>query len=146
MKLSYVIKAGFGGSSFSGFGSSGDYLAISQSNKPLINIYEWGKSQVKTQCHTQEIMTSVCCDTTGTYLFAGSRKGWLSAWDLSTGNLLNTWQAHVKSITRLAISQDGNFCISAAQDGLCRAWEISSILDQSKSTKVVGKVRIDPYR
>lgn len=35
-----------GPSSFSGQGSSGDYVVVAQSKKPQINVWQWGKPQV----------------------------------------------------------------------------------------------------
>ena len=54
-----ISTIGFGSSSFAGHGSGGDFIAVSQSNKPVINIYQWGKAQVHAQCHMQEIITTL---------------------------------------------------------------------------------------
>ena len=43
--LSLVICSVGGGSSFCGHGSSGDYLVASQSKKPQLTVWQWGKPQ-----------------------------------------------------------------------------------------------------
>ena len=134
-------------SSYSGYGSSGDYLAVAQSKKPCINIWQWGKPQAHFQCHIQEIVTALTADPTGAFLFAGTMKGWIYCWELSTGELLNAFQAHFKAITRIIVTKCGApFCISVSEDGTGRVWEQHKILDISESYKHVGKQSITPFR
>ena len=121
-----------GNSSFGGNGVCGDYLVAAQSKKPIINVYHWGKSQVHYQCHVQEITTSVAADPSGTYLLGGTKRGWMYCWELSSGKLLNSFQAHFKAITSLKCSSRGEFFISGGEDGMVRAWDIADMLNSSK--------------
>lgn len=72
-------------SSFSGQGSSGDFIVASQSQKPLIHSWHWNKHQSHDNYHTQEILTSLSYTPSGLYLVGGSKKGFLYIWDVSTG-------------------------------------------------------------
>ena len=92
--------------SYSGSGSS-DYLAVAQTKKPVIHIWQWGKAQVLMQCHQQEIITALCADPTGNFMVGGSKTGRIYIWNLSDGNLLYLWQAHFKTITRLKMNCRG---------------------------------------
>lgn len=141
-----IANIGFGSSSYSGHGTCGDFIAVSQSNKPLIHIYQWGKAQVHAQCHMQEIVTALSCDSTGAFLFGGTKNGWMYCWDLSSGELLATWQAHFKGITKLSVSKDNVFCISVAEDGLGRAWDWTQLIDQSELLRNIGKIKPVAYR
>ena len=134
-------------SSYSGSGSSGDYIAVAQAKKPSIHIWQWGKPQVHLQCHVQEIVTALAADPTGTFLFAGTKKGWIYCWELSTGELLNTFQAHFKAVTRISLTGCGSsYCISVSEDGTGRAWEMHKILDIAEAYKHIGRHSLTPFR
>lgn len=136
-----------GDSSFSGTSnsSSGDYLCIAQAKKPIIQIWAWGKPQVHMQCHIQEVATSIACDYSGSYIFAGTKKGWIFCWEVSSGRLLLSWQAHFKEVTRLKFTSTNDFCISCSGDGIARAWDMA-VLDDSESHLLGEKKSISPYR
>jgi pre-rRNA-processing protein IPI3 len=136
-------------SSFSGNGSSSDYIAVAQSKKTCINIYQWGKPQVLFACHVQEIISALASDHLGRYLCAGSKKGWCTFWELSTGALLQSFQAHFKAVTKIEFTACGGYCVTASEDGMARIWEVAQIIDQSQlgaNTSVSSKRSITPYR
>jgi pre-rRNA-processing protein IPI3 len=142
-----LCAIGSSSSSYSGYGSSGDYIAVAQAKKPCINIWQWGKPQAHFQCHIQEIVTSLVADPLGAFLFAGTQKGWIYCWELSTGELVSSFQAHFKAITRLCVTKVGApFCVSLSEDGTGRAWELHKILDVAESYKHVGRQSITPFR
>ncbi len=124
---------------FSGVNSSGDYIAVSQANKPLINIYEWGKPQPLFQCHTQEIICSL--NSRGSFLFGGTKKGNIYIWVIETGELIATWQAHFNAVKRIDTTENLQFCISVSEDGMGRAWDLSRILDQSDALTKRGSTK-----
>jgi pre-rRNA-processing protein IPI3 len=107
----------------------GDYIVVAQSKKPAVHVWAWNKPQVHMQIHTQEIITALVADMTGTFLFAGGKKGWIFVWNITTGELLRSWQAHFKEVSRLAISADGELCISTSFDGMVKAWSLVQVLD-----------------
>lgn len=119
-------------SSFSGHTTlgSGDFVVAAQLNKPVINVWQWGKPQVHFQCHLQEITTALTC-CAHSFILAGTRKGWIYCWCVSSGTLLASFQAHFKTVTRLVCSPCGNYCVSSSEDGMVRAWDMSSIVDLS---------------
>ena len=63
-----------GASSYSGIGSQGDLLIAAQSKSAAIHIYQWHKPQSHILCRMQEMVTSLQCDSGGTYLLGGTRK------------------------------------------------------------------------
>ena len=118
-------------SNFSGISAySGDYIAVSQSKKPCIQIYRYSRPQPLFTCHLQEIVTSL--DSYFTYLIAGTKNGWIYCWNWTTGELISSRQAHMKSISRLKISKaNGQFCVTTSMDGTVKVWELSQLLDTS---------------
>ena len=74
-----------GSSSSNGIGGSPEYIVTSQTNKPTINVYNFTKSSPLYQCHTQEIVTSICSDNEGVYFFGGTKQGQVFCWELKSG-------------------------------------------------------------
>lgn len=131
-KKNCVALIGRDGSSFSGISThQGDYLAVAQAEKPAVVLYQRGKSSPLYQCPMQEIVNCLTTDTTGTYLYSGTRKGYIYIHDLRTGELITTWQAHLKGISKLLLSGDGQFLVSVGDDGLGRCWNIPTIVDSA---------------
>lgn len=126
-------------SSFSGQGSAGDYVVAAQSKKPIINVYQWGKPQVHFQCHVQEIVTAVASDPCGTYLLAGTKRGWIYIWEISSGKLLTSFQAHFKAVTHICSTLRGDLFLSASEDGMARCWDLCNIVGQLASSNANGK-------
>lgn len=121
-----------GSSSYSGHSAStSDYLCIAQAKKPSISIWSWGKAQPVMQCHVQEVMTCLESDRYGAYVIGGSKKGMLYIWEVATGALISSWQAHFKEVTRVRCSSSSDFICSASADGTARAWNLSSIVDSA---------------
>eukprot|EP01038_Epipyxis_sp_PR26KG_P009121 gene9121-12302_t len=144
-----LCTLGTSNSSFSGYRSSGDYFAVAQAKKPCINIYQWGnrKSSLHMQCHIQQIVTCLCSDSSGTFLFGGTKNGWIYIWDCSTGALINSWQSHFKAVTRVKASNNGQFLVSFSEDGMGRVWDLSKVLDNSDFFKSSTKTSsISAYR
>ena len=135
-----------GSSAFSGKsgGGSGDYIVASQSKKPLINIWQWGKPQVQMQCRIQEITTSITVDTNGFYIFGGTKGGRIFCWEISSGNLVLSWQGHYKAVTTMVMTTCGTFLLSGADDGMVRAWDVPSLLTTTRG--VGSKKSIPPFR
>ncbi|KNZ54165.1 hypothetical protein VP01_3022g2 [Puccinia sorghi] len=68
---------------------------------------------------------------TGTYLATGSADGLVILWELSTGTLLASFDAHYKSITCLAFSDDEAALVTASEDSMCSVWSIPTLVDES---------------
>lgn len=135
-----------GPSSYSGQGSGGDYIIASQSKKPVLNVYQWGKPQPHQQCHIQEITTALACDSTGTYLLGGTKKGWIYCWEVGTGLLLTSWQAHFKAVTKIQFTACSQLAVSCSEDGMARAWEVASIVQLDTSAAKKKTTTYTPFR
>ena len=141
-----MCTLGYNESSYSGRGSSGDYIAVSQSKKPLIHLYKWGTQVPFAQYHIQEIVTAMAADASGTFLIGGTKQGWIHCWNTSTGELVNMWQAHYKDVTRIYVTKNNQYIISSATDGVTRAWDLTKVLDISERGRTKSKVSVTPFR
>ncbi|CAH7688663.1 WD40-repeat-containing domain protein [Phakopsora pachyrhizi] len=63
--------------------------------------------------------TVVALSSSGAYLATGSADGAVSMWELSTGILLASFDAHYKAITCIAFSGDDASIITASDDAIC---------------------------
>ena len=119
-----------GSSSYSGNScSTSDYIAIAQSNKPIIHLWSWGKNQLQMTFHVQEVITSLASDRYGMYIIGGSKKGIIYVWEIATGHFLTSWQAHFKDITRIKFSPASDYFCSSSMDGIVRCWDLLNVLD-----------------
>jgi pre-rRNA-processing protein IPI3 len=125
-------------SSFAGCGGGGDYIVAAQAKKPQINVWQWGKPHALMQCHIQEITTAIATDTSGFYLCGGTKGGRLFLWELSSGALVQSWQAHFKALTTVTFAPCGNFLISTSEDGMVRVWDLVSLLNSSSDTRATS--------
>lgn len=129
-KKNGVALIGRDGAAFSGISThQGDYLAVAQAEKPALVLYQRGKSSPLFQCPMQEIVNCLTTDIMGTYLYSGTRKGFVYVHDIRTGELVTMWQAHLKAVTKLQLTGDSQFLVSVGEDGLGRCWNVPSILD-----------------
>jgi WD40 repeat protein len=62
----------------------------------------------------------------GRTLFVGETDGALRSWDVSSGKVLNTVQAHNGPVLSLALSRDGKFLATGGQDKTAKLWEAGS--------------------
>ena len=137
-----------GTSAFSGQGAAGDYVVAAQSKKPIINVYHWGKPQVHYQCHVQEITTAITADSSGTYLLGGTKRGWVYIWEMASGALLTSFQAHFKAVTHIRVTARSDFFISASEDGMARCWDLCSIVGNAAAAAAGNKrnAGVQPFR
>ena len=137
-----------GSSAFSGLGSyTAEYIAVSDTKKATINIYTWGKPQPLMQCHIHEVATAIVTDVRGAYLFAGCKTGKMTCWDLSNGDILKSWQAHYKTISRVQVTNCSSFVISSSDDGSVKVWDFPSIVDVLfKDTGTSRGDTVKPFR
>ncbi len=73
-------------------------------------------------------------------LFAGDQAGVLSVWDLASGQVQASWQAHSDRVLGSAISPDGSSFASAGADRLVKVWNVHTRKHLFTATGHDGKV------
>lgn len=150
-----VTLIGKDSSAFSGMSPyQTDYIAAAQSEKPSIALFQRGKSSPLFQCPMQEIVNCLTTDVAGTFLISGTRRGYIYIHDVRSGDLLYLWQGHLKAVSKLQCSADGQFLVSVGEDGLGRAWNLAQVLDPAltmqsgllKSHKSNDNKLLTPFR
>jgi WD40 repeat protein len=144
---SSLSSTGFKGGDYGSGTLTGDYLVVPQANKPIVHLYESNKSSfnhANYQCAVQEIITAVTSDSSGFFLFGGSKKGYLYVWNVFTGELLYVGPLHYQRITKLVVTADSQYLLSSSDDTVLKVWHVYQFLDV-----IIGsnkKQASSPYR
>lgn len=122
-------------SSFSKFGVSyigrtTNYLANFQINKPILHIWN-NKSEPIYRVSIPEIIKCCVFQEDGGILYAGGLSGNIYIWILSTGQLLNCWLCHYKSISKMELLRNNSVLITCSDDCYIQAFLISEILESN---------------
>ncbi|EGG03124.1 uncharacterized protein MELLADRAFT_90461 [Melampsora larici-populina 98AG31] len=78
----------------------------------------------------------ICTSLSGIYLAAGSSDGTVLIWELSTGILLASFDAHYKSITCLRFTDDDAALVTASEDSMCSVWSLPALIDEGANANM----------
>lgn len=105
-------------------------FASLQADRPLMNIYGWGKEFPRLRFSLPEAMSSVGLAPSrfGTGLcVTGSCTGRLYFWELPSGRLARVVDAHYKAIRSLVFNLEGNVLVTASDDASVHVWHLAEI-------------------
>jgi len=68
----------------------------------------------------------IAISNSGNLLALGWDNGFISIWDLVSGEMLNDFLGHTGIVHRLAFSEDGNHLASAGFDGFAKVWDVQN--------------------
>eukprot|EP01018_Ginkgo_biloba_P003055 Gb_20347 [translate_table: standard] len=114
------------------------YIAASQIHKPSphsassagpICFWRWGNSQIHLKTFPMEQIGPLACTNDGVYLMGGGVSGEIHVWELPTGKVVRSWNAHKKAVSVLTLIDDESLLISGGDDGHVNAWPLIRILD-----------------
>ncbi|ORX94622.1 WD40 repeat-like protein [Basidiobolus meristosporus CBS 931.73] len=104
-----------------------------QNDKALMHAYSWTKDQIHLKFPFPEKITTLATTNKGTFCVGGTESGKIYVWEVSTGNLLSTFDAHYKKITVLRFSQDDTVLFTGSEDSAVNVWLLNSIIDESNA-------------
>lgn len=125
-----------------GLGSAGDYLVSTQVNEHALVFHRWGKIQPLFKCKTPEQVGPVCASPDGLYVFAGGKSGKVYAWEVATGSLVQSWDAHFKAVTCMTMTSEGSFLLTGSEDTMVRAWSVAEIVAETGAGEEGGGARV----
>jgi pre-rRNA-processing protein IPI3 len=104
-------------------------IITAQTDRAILNVYQWHKDQVCHKMTTPEKMVAVASSHQGHYLAAATSSGGkIYLWHTPTGHLVRVFEAHYRQITRLAFSNDDTTLITASEDASVSVWLVSQLL------------------
>ncbi|KAG6850785.1 hypothetical protein H0H93_008823 [Arthromyces matolae] len=102
----------------------GGFILSAQPNKSILNVYNFQKDQIAVKIVLPEKLTCTAMDPRGTYFAGGTAQGRIYFWEVTSGILYHSWDAHYRQVTVLRFTPDGAALLSGSDDsGL---WDLSS--------------------
>ena len=91
----------------------------------------WGldKESALHRFFVGEPVSVVASSPDGTHFAAGALSGAVYMWEVSTGMLAKTWNAHFKAVSAISFAASGSVLITAGEDTVVSAWSLGSLLD-----------------
>ena len=103
-----------------------------------IYVWEWGREQPLLRNYAPARVSALlqparahcdrACSSSFPLLVAGCHSGSVIAWEVSSGRLLRTWQAHYRGVSALCLSPDGSLLLSGGEDGVVHVWPLIAAL------------------
>ena len=127
------------------FSPVGQYLAVASGIG--VWIYEVATSRALMLIPTTSSVRSVSFSPDGSTLAAGARDGTILLWDVSTGEVIATFEEHTSGVNSVSFSPDGATLASGAWDGTILLWDVSTgevIATFEEHTSGVNSVSFSP--
>ncbi|CEP07614.1 hypothetical protein [Parasitella parasitica] len=103
-------------------------VVTAQTDRAILNVYQWQRDQVLHKMATSEKMVSVASSHQGQYLAAATAGGKVYLWHVPTGHLMRVFEAHYRRITCLAFSNDDCTLLTASEDAAVNVWLLAHLL------------------
>ncbi|KAF9908831.1 Pre-rRNA-processing protein ipi3 [Linnemannia zychae] len=110
----------------------GSIFLSSQAEKGMMHVYNFQKDQVFLKFPLPDKIICLATSSRGTYCAGGTESGRIHIWEIATGILHRTFDAHYKKITVLRFSADDTVMFSGSEDASVHVWMLNSLLDDGQ--------------
>lgn len=107
-------------------------IVTCQTDRAILNVYQWQRDQVLNKMTTAEKMVSTASSHQGQYLAAATVSGKVYLWHIATGHLMRVFEAHYRRITQLAFSNDDSTLLTASEDASVNVWLVAHLINNSE--------------
>ncbi|KZP01727.1 WD40 repeat-like protein [Calocera viscosa TUFC12733] len=114
----------------------GGVLLAAQPDKALMNAYSFQKDQVMQRIALPEKLSCLVIDRQGRFCAGGTSQGRLYIWEVASGILFASFEAHYRAVTVARFSDDGLALATASEDSGVAIWLISSLLDEENQNRL----------
>ncbi|KZT59866.1 WD40 repeat-like protein [Calocera cornea HHB12733] len=108
----------------------GGVLLAAQPDKALCNVYSFQKDQVQQRIALPEKLSCLAIDPQARFCAGGTSQGRLYFWEVASGILFASFEAHYRAVTCCKFSDDGKALATASEDSGISVWLVSSLLDE----------------
>ncbi|KAH9995419.1 WD40-repeat-containing domain protein [Russula compacta] len=112
-------------------GALGGLILAVQPDKSLLNVYSFQKDQVSLKVVLPERLSCIAVDRRGQFCAAGTAQGRIYLWEIASGIMYNSWEAHYRQVTVLRFTPDGEALLSGSEDSGISIWSVFRLLDDS---------------
>ncbi|KAF9462926.1 WD40 repeat-like protein [Collybia nuda] len=109
--------------------TQGGFILASQPDKSILNVYTFQKDQISLKIVLPEKLTCISLDPKGNFCAGGTAQGRIHLWEVSSGILYNSWDAHYRQVSILRFTRDGHALLSGSEDSGVSVWAVSRLLD-----------------
>ena len=78
-------------------------------------------------------LLAIRIESTDRYMFSGGQDYKLKQWEITSGNLIRTFEGHDKNINTIIFSSNEQYVLTASSDNTAKMWEIDSGENISKA-------------
>lgn len=110
-------------------GAQGGLMLAVQPDKSLLNVYSFQKDQVSLKVVLPERLSCIAVDKRGQFCAGGTAQGRIYIWEIASGLMYNSWDAHYRQITVLRFTPDGEALLSGSDDSGITVWSVFRLLD-----------------
>ncbi|KAJ6624937.1 WD40 repeat-like protein [Mycena sp. CBHHK59/15] len=107
----------------------GGILLAAQHDKSILNVYNFQKDQISLKIVLPEKLSCIAIDHSGDFCAGGTSQGRIYLWEVASGILFNSWDAHYRQVTVLKFTRDGVALLSGSEDSGVSVWSVSRLLD-----------------
>lgn len=104
------------------------HIFAAQIDKAVVQVYSRGKGNQEATVPFPERITCLALACDDAVLVLGTAEGRILLWELATGRQITTSQAHLQTVTVLAVDPTGNFLLSASADSTVHVWSLPALL------------------
>ncbi|KAH9002183.1 WD40 repeat-like protein [Lactarius deliciosus] len=104
--------------------AQGGLMLAVQPDKALLNIYSFQKDQISQKIVLPERLSCVTVDRRGQFCAAGTPQGRIYLWEIASGIMYNSWEAHYRQVTVLRFTPDGEALLSGSEDSGISVWSV----------------------
>ncbi|PFH51950.1 hypothetical protein AMATHDRAFT_58182 [Amanita thiersii Skay4041] len=116
--------------------SLGGLVFSSQLDKPILNVYSFQKDQVSVKIVLPEKLSCIAVDNQGAYCVGATSQGRICLWEIASGIMYNSWDAHYRQINVLKFTHDGAAFLSGSEDSATSVWSVSRLLDEDSQNEL----------
>ncbi|KAJ6496765.1 WD40 repeat-like protein [Mycena vulgaris] len=107
----------------------GGILLAAQHDKSILNVYNFQKDQISLKIVLPEKLSCITIDHSGEFCAGGTSQGRIYLWEVASGILFNSWDAHYRQVTVLKFTHDSVALLSGSEDSGVSVWSVSRLLD-----------------
>ncbi|KAI0629250.1 WD40 repeat-like protein [Trametes polyzona] len=109
----------------------GGFMLAAQQEKSILNVYNFQKDQLALKIVLPEKLTAIAVDPKGKYCAGATAQGRIFLWEIASGIMYNSWDAHYRQINVLRSTQDAAALVAGSEDSGVSVWSVSRLLDET---------------
>ncbi|KAG1781058.1 WD40-repeat-containing domain protein [Suillus placidus] len=114
----------------------GGFILAAQQDKSILNVYNFQKDQLAFKIVLPERLSCIALDNAGSFCAGGTAQGRIYLWEVASGILYNSWDAHYRHINVLKFTHDGAALISGSDDSGVSVWSVARLVDDDTQNEL----------